>query len=114
MQRCRSTLSDLEPDLFAFELRSVEELDGALCLVRGDADEGEAVQDANVVDLLLGEDGALAQGPAQVLLGDAAALAPVDEELDRAVRSLAILLGNVVLGGPCDGRLGLAALAAAR
>ena len=64
-----SALGDLEPDLFAFELGAVEELDGPLGLIGVDLDEGEAVQDADVVDRLLGQDGALAQRPAQVLLG---------------------------------------------
>ena len=41
---------DLEADLFAFQLRAVEELDRALGLVGVDLDEGEAVQDADVVD----------------------------------------------------------------
>ena len=41
------------------------------------------MQDADVVDRLLGQDGALAQRPAQVLLADPAALAAVDEELGR-------------------------------
>src|ERR1044072_3537920 len=76
-------LGALEPYLLALQLRPVEELDRAVALVGVDLDEGEAVQDADVVDRVVGQDGALAQRPAQVLLGDAAALAAVDEELDR-------------------------------
>src|SRR6202000_848986 len=74
-------LRHLEADLLAFQLGAVEELDRALGLVGVDLDEGEAVEDADVVDGVVGEDGALAEGPAQVLLVDAAALATIDEEL---------------------------------
>src|SRR4029077_17736922 len=50
------------------------------------------MQDADLVDRLLGEHRALAQGPAQVLLADPAALAAGDEELDRvALRRVGIL-----------------------
>src|SRR6476646_7530491 len=77
----RSALGDLEADLLALELGPVEVLDGALSDVGIDLDKREAVQDADVVDRLVGEDGALLQRPAQRLLVDAAALAAVDEEL---------------------------------
>src|SRR5680860_923730 len=86
-------LGDLQPDLLALQLRPVEELDRAVGLVAIDLDEGEAVQHADIVDRLLGEHGALAQGPAQVLLVDAAALTAVDEELDR----LAVVLRALIL-----------------
>ena len=81
--RARQLLAagDLEADLLAFELGAVEELDRALGLIGVDLDEGEAVQDADVVDGLVGQDGALAERPAQVVLVDPAALAAVDEEL---------------------------------
>src|SRR5262249_38990721 len=72
-----------------------------------DVDEGEAVKDVDVVDRLLGQDGALAQGPAQVLLCDAAALAAVDEELDRLGRGAAVTVALRL-------RLALVAVAAPR
>src|SRR6476646_7860097 len=58
------------------------------------------MQDVNVVDRLLGQHGALAQRPAQVLLVDAAALAPVDEKLHGlpVIAGLALGSGAVPAG----------------
>src|SRR6201994_1305309 len=95
-----SALRDLEADLLAFQLGAVEELDRALGLVGVDLDEGEAMEDADVVDGLVGEDGALAEGPAEVLLVDAGAFAAVDEELGGL---LAVVIGLAVAIGPAVG-----------
>src|SRR6185503_4366373 len=84
----------LEPDLLAFQLGAVEEFDRALGLVGVDLDEGEAVQDADVVDGLVGQDGALAERPAEVLLVDPAALAAVDEELGGLLSVLRVAVGR--------------------
>src|SRR5206468_3439776 len=106
-----SALGDLQPDFLAFELGSIEELDGALGLVGIDLDEGEAVEDADVVDSLVGQDGALAQSPAEVFLVNAAALATVDEELDRPRLRLLARVAAVAVALRAS-RVALTALAA--
>src|ERR1044072_6860484 len=109
-----SALGDLQTDLLAFQLRPVEELDRAVCLIRIRLDEGKTVQDADVVDRLLGQHGTLAQGPAQVLLVDPAALAAVDEELDRFAVGRGQLLVRRRGVAAVGARLGTLAAARAR
>ena len=59
------------------------------------------MQYADLVDRLLGQDGALEERPAQVLLLDAAALAAVDEQLRRLARVLVVLLDLGGFGSLC-------------
>ena len=58
---------------------------GLLGLIGVELHEGEAVEHADRADGLLGHHSALGQRPAQVVLGDPAALAAVHEQLHVAV-----------------------------
>src|ERR687892_1541486 len=88
----------LEAQLLALELGAVEPLERDGGLIAGELDEREPLQHADRSDLGGGHDRTLGQRPAQIVFGDSAALATVDEQLDRAVAGSHsfLALGGVV------------------
>src|SRR5215213_1912344 len=107
-----SGLRVLDAHLLALQLGAVQALQRLARVVGREVDEREALQHPDLADRLLGDHGALGEGPADVVVVDAAAPAAVDEELGvlglrRLAGPVAVSLADLGLADLGRGGLGL-------